>query len=170
MLHLRTTTWAELNQHAADGSLYAILDACDQPAVPAKVRELGDTRASSLYRGTAEEEYSGFAPYVVQVDLELLQWVLSVLLTEHWGIFAVAQLVDLEIMRKHFRSFLLVESPDGGRLYFRYYDPRVLKRFLPTCTDLQLRQFLGPISTFVFNDPEKLQTAIFVEYRSSPNK
>ena len=170
MLHLRTTTWAELNQHAAGGSLYAILDACDEPAVPAKVGELGDTRASSLYRGTAEEEYSAFAPYLVHVDPELLQWALSVLLTEHWGIFAVVQLVDLEIMRKHFRSFLLVEPPEGGRVYFRYYDPRVLKRFLPTCTEVQLREFFGPISAFVFNDPEKPETAIFVEYRSSPNE
>jgi len=33
-------------------------------------------------------------------------------------------------------------------LYFRFYDPRVLRVFIPSCTDQQLIQFYGPIRRF----------------------
>jgi hypothetical protein len=53
---------------------------------------------------------------------------------------------------------LLVERErDGKLLYFRFYDPRVLRRFLPTCDAEQLRQLFGPIDAFVMegDDPHQ---------------
>src|SRR5947209_7089547 len=46
---------------------------------------------------------------------------------------------------KHFRHFLLVETEDGKLLYFRFYDPRVLRAFLPTCNSDESSEFFGPI-------------------------
>jgi hypothetical protein len=144
---------ASLAQHAERGALYAVLDACDEPRVPAKVRELGSHCAVSLYRGPAEEDLSAIAPYLVAVDDEVLAWIGSALWSSPWGIFAVTD-APLEDVRTHFRRFLLVDAPDGDKWYFRFYDPRVLPRFLATCDSAQLSDFFGPVSTFGWTDPE----------------
>jgi hypothetical protein len=129
------------------GTLYAILDACDEPRVPKKTSELGPQRAVSLYRGSAEEDYWAFAPYLVQADEPLLVWIIENLWRDPWGIVAVAP-VDLAALRTHFRRFLTVLDPEGRNSYFRYYDPRVLPTFLENCTREELQQFFGPIRAF----------------------
>ena len=124
-----------------------ILDACDDPRVPVKADELGADIAVSLYRGKAAVEYSAIAPYLIRVTPETLAWIKANLWAEPWGIFAVAD-ASLSTLRKHFRQFLLVESPEGQCLYFRYYDPRVLPQFLATSTTDQVEPFFGPINRF----------------------
>ena len=133
-----------LGEIARTGTLWAILDACDTPEVPPKVRQLGSTKAVSLYKGRAEVAYSGIAPYLVSVDETLLAWMGQTLWTTPWGILARAD-SDLERLRTHFRKFLLVENSKGRKMYFRFYDPRVLQTFLRTCNDAELNEFFGPI-------------------------
>lgn len=53
---------------------------------------------------------------------------------------------------KHLRKILVVTGDDGNEMYFRYYDPRVLRVFLPTCEPVQLREFFGPIDAFIAED------------------
>jgi hypothetical protein len=52
-------------------------------------------------------------------------------------------------MRKHFRRFLTVHDSDGKPLLFRYYDPRVLRVYLPTCTAEELQTIFGPVLCFL---------------------
>jgi len=47
------------------------------------------------------------------------------------------------------REFLRVRDESGKRLIFRYYDPRVLRVYLPTCWPAELDTFFGPISAFI---------------------
>ena len=141
------------------GTLFAILDACDEPRVPEKVEELGPKRAVSLYRGWAEGDYWAIAPYLVEVDEPLLDWILENLWSDPWGIFAAAP-VDLAALRKHFRRFLKVRGPEGNELYFRFYDPRVLPLFLSTCNPQEIDQFLGPILAFWVTQPDRTLLAI----------
>ena len=51
-------------------------------------------------------------------------------------------------MRRHFRTFLKVSSPEGKHLYFRYYDPRVLRSYLPTCNAQEMTTVFGAITAF----------------------
>ncbi len=37
-------------------------------------------------------------------------------------------------------------------LYFRFYDPRVLRVFLPVCTHEEAAQLLGPLSCFLMEN------------------
>jgi hypothetical protein len=143
----------DLRKLAAQGLLWAILDACDEPAVLSRVVELGPERVVSLYRGRAEQEQRAIAPYVTKVDEALLDWIITTLWKKPWGVFAVAE-CDLQTLRKHFRRFLIVEDPESQTMYFRYYDPRVLAVFLPTCTREELKTFLGPLTAFAVGDPE----------------
>jgi hypothetical protein len=43
---------------------------------------------------------------------------------------------------------LRVETEDGQRLVFRYFDPRVLRVFLPVCTPAEKNDFFGPVYRF----------------------
>ena len=52
----------------------------------------------------------------------------------------------LEELRRHFRKFLKVEDPKGKSLIFRYYDPRVLRVYLPTCNAMELQTVFGPVN------------------------
>lgn len=148
LLQTRTASLDELRELAAAGRLYAVIDACDTPAVPAKAAELGEERAVSLYRGSAEEMYWAIAPYLFAVDGALLDWIVAELWTEPWGIFAVAD-ADLEAVRRHFRRFLLVQSPEGEQWYFRFYDPRVLSAYLLGCSAAELKSFYAMVVSFM---------------------
>lgn len=54
---------------------------------------------------------------------------------------------DFQAVRRHLRRFLIVlRERDRRRIYFRYYDPRVLRAFLPACTPGDLERFFGPIA------------------------
>jgi len=46
-------------------------------------------------------------------------------------------------MRQHFRRFITVHDESGKPLLFRYYDPRVLRTFLPTCNAKELAEIFG---------------------------
>jgi hypothetical protein len=143
----------QLRAFAAAGYLYAILDPCDAPGVPPKMEELGE-RAVSLFRGYAEEQYTAVAPYLVAVDPPTLEWIVETLWKEPWGIFVMAK-ADLDTLRQHFRRFLIVQLPDGEKWFFRYYDPRILRVYLPNCNDKELRKFYGPLRAFAIADAEQ---------------
>ncbi|PSL27431.1 DUF4123 domain-containing protein [Dyadobacter jiangsuensis] len=115
--------------------------------------KLRNSRCDSLYRGRSEEEYAAIAPYLFQYDLEddFDLW-LRENAGQSWGIGLVAN-EPMEVVHKHFRKFLLVQAEDGQELYFRFYDPRVLRVFLPTCDPEQLKEFFGPVLEFHIEDP-----------------
>jgi hypothetical protein len=52
-------------------------------------------------------------------------------------------------VRQHLRKFLIVELEPGGTAFFRFYDPRVLRLFLPTCREDEWTTFFGPIDAFL---------------------
>lgn len=161
MLQVREGVLSDLRRIAVDGRLYAILDACDEPAVPPKVTELGPERAVSLFRGSAEHEQWNVAPYLAKVDGELLDWITKNLWQKPWGIFAVAE-ADLNALRQHFRRFLMVEDPNGEAMYFRYYDPRIIEAFLSACNEEELNSFFGPIKAYGIGAPNFETSRLFI--------
>lgn len=116
----------------------------------------------SLYKGQPEEELSEVAPYLFSCygNSTFLNWVLDNGWSKSWGIFILSD-KELNELHRHFRRFLMVKTEDGRQLYFRYYDPRVLRIFLPTCDAVQLREFFGPISKFICEDEDPAFALIF---------
>ena len=43
----------------------------------------------------------------------------------------------------------MVQDEGGQEYFFRYYDPRVLRKYLPTCTPEEVRSFFGPVRSFI---------------------
>ncbi|MCK4784059.1 MAG: DUF4123 domain-containing protein, partial [Desulfobacteraceae bacterium] len=86
----------------------------------------------------------------------------------HWGIFAITPAeVNIRDMRKHFRRFLMVYDPEGKLIYFRYYDPRVLRVYLPTCNAEEIRIVLGPISCYILEDED---SSVLLRFTSDGQK
>ena len=46
-------------------------------------------------------------------------------------------------------------------MYFRFYDPRVLRIFLPTCDAAQLKEFFGPVAHFICEDEDPAFGLVF---------
>ncbi|RIV25440.1 DUF4123 domain-containing protein [Fibrisoma montanum] len=131
--------------------LYHLLDAAKMSFAIDHAKELNPVH-NSLYRGQSQELLASIAPYLFQYELgdEFDRW-LRENYGESWGVGIIAD-VPMDILHKHFRKFLLVKAEDGRELYFRFYDPRVLRVFLPTCDAVQLQEFFGPVRSFFMED------------------
>ena len=141
--------------------LYALLDAARDIKIYALLLQCNEER-QSLYEGAEGDKLAMFAPYLVrlQPDSALLESVVRQGWGKSWGVYLTCPsgLVDV---RRHFRHFLKVKKPDGKVVYFRFYDPRVLRVYLPTCTPQELDIFFGPVTRFV---GEHEQAGMMVEF------
>jgi hypothetical protein len=109
----------------------------------------------SLYRGETDPDIEAVGPYLFNYphSNEFSTWYIENGLNNHWGIL-VESSSSFEDIYKHFRRFLMVKTEDGQQLYFRFYDPRVLRIFLPTCDRAQLQEFFGPIAYIIVEDTD----------------
>ncbi len=137
----------------ANRDTYAILDGASNPEL-LKILWQHKPEHICLYRGELDAELAQIAPYLVRLrpDSPFTDYVLQAW-GRHWGIFLFTQ-ADLRTLRKHFRTFLTVHGPDGQLLYFRYYDPRVLRVYLPTCNAQEAATLFGPVSRYLMEDEE----------------
>lgn len=131
---------------------YALLDAARDPHVLGLLI-VEDLRYQSLYEGPQGEELADFAPYLVEIpaDAPLLDVLVRDGWGRSWGLYLTSTASFAEV-RKHFRRFLLAQTPDGEEALFRFYDPRVLRVFLPQCNAEEARAFFGPVTCFLTED------------------
>jgi hypothetical protein len=142
---LTRTLWPKGNGPESP-QVYALLDGARDDAI-AKMIRISGLPFSCLYAGNLSPDLQAAAPYLVQVAPEsrMFKAFFEAGWGRSWGIFAVAEAdVTLQVLRKHFRSLLRVSDEQGKALVFRYYDPRVLRAYLPTCTPSERREFFGP--------------------------
>jgi pSer/pThr/pTyr-binding forkhead associated (FHA) protein len=132
--------------------LYVLLDAAAEPSV-LKVLLESKEEYQSLYQGASGAQLTHFAPYLVRLPKEspLLETLVQQGWGKNWGVYLTCD-QPLEELRKHLRHFLMVTMPDGKQVYFRFYDPRVLRVYLPTCSAEETTQFFGPIRSYVAED------------------
>ena len=50
----------------------------------------------------------------------------------------------------------MVKLPNGKQVYFRFYDPTVLRQFLPACLSKEAREFFGPVRSFLMETEAEL--------------
>jgi hypothetical protein len=129
--------------------LYAVLDAARDPAVLKLVQGAGD-EARSLYNGRRSEQLADVAPYLARAPSgsRLFDALVCEGWGRSWGVLMVSDAPFAEL-RRHLRRFLVAQTEDRTPLYFRFFDPRVLRPFLEAATDEQRRAFFGPISALL---------------------
>lgn len=129
-------------------SVWAILDCARDRAI---YRLLLESRLEflCLYSGKLPRELEMVAPHMVELlpGHRFTQRLLDEGWGRRWGIFV--SVGDPTALRPQLRKFLKVQDGQGRRLLFRFYDPRVLHAFLPSCTSEELTEFFGPASAFI---------------------
>jgi hypothetical protein len=137
-------------QHAT----YLLLDAARMAGLITEA-QTRNAAHDSLYRGTRDEALSAVAPFLFRFTpgQTFAHWYLRQGWGKSWGVLMKSSR-SLEDLAKHFRNFLLVKTETGQSLYFRFYDPRVIRVFLPTCDNAQLREFFGPVDYFLVEDED----------------
>ena len=116
-----------------------------------------------LYSGELPSDLKFAAPYLVSLDPEdrTTRYILRHAWGNSWGIF-LRSTIGMEKLRRHLKSLLMVKDQQGRRLLFRYYDPRVLRVYLPTCWPAELEQVFGPIKAYLVEGSE---SGTLIQYR-----
>jgi hypothetical protein len=135
----RWTEWLR----GVDGPLWAVLDAARDDRVLALLYSTGAEHCS-LYEGSQGTALADVAPYLVRVDPG------SPLLAQlapgwgrAWGVWLTSH-ASAKVIRSRLRRLLMVHVGDSPRpMYFRFYDPRVLRVMLPSATPRQVSWFFG---------------------------
>ncbi len=139
-----------------DLKFYAILDGARSQKIYPALKEYSVKHKclflshQLLFGGRLPHVLAMAAPYLVELrpgDL-FTKWVVSRGWGNSWGIF-LASNTTFSILARHFRRFLMVKTEEGQKFYFRYYDPRVLRTYLPTCSKTELKFLFEEVRMFI---------------------
>lgn len=152
---------SELTARAAGEPVYAILDGARDERIVPLLRASVEAH-QSLYEGVEGETMDLVAPYLVgplAPGSALLRRLVLEGAGPGWGIFLASKLPFREL-RRHFRRFLMVELEDSGeRVYFRYYDPWVLRTIWPATTAQQRAELTSSGEITLLPPPESPRPA-----------
>jgi hypothetical protein len=158
---LTETLWPSTDK-SGEHQVHWLLDGARDPEILRLIR-LSGLAHSCLFSGRLHPRLQAAAPYLVHLPagspaterLLLQGW------GKAWGVLTVAPAaVTLAQQRLHLKKLLRVQLEDGTVVAFRFYDPRVLNVYMPTCTDAECRVMLGPLRAFVAesNDGTRLRS------------
>jgi hypothetical protein len=152
-----------LRRFAAGGFLYAITDGAYSAALIADIETTAPECLTPLLHPHPSIEATAI-PQLVRVNEQILEKILAAADKAPWGVFAMSK-EDPEVLRLHFRRFLIVQLPDGEHWYFRFYDPRLLPVYIAKCNDWELEQFFGHVRGFAI--PASVESGITILHYES---
>ena len=129
-------------------TVWAVLDGARDGRIHPALR-LSRLDYRCLYSGRLAPALEAVAPYLIELspDYAFTRTLIEMGWGNSWGIFV--RIEDPSRLRHHLRTLLRVRDEEGRFLLFRYYDPRVLRIFLPTCRPDELAQMFGPIGSYL---------------------
>ena len=133
-----------------DLKVFAVVDGANAPELTRRLGEWKPEQSACLFAGELEPELAEAAPHIVELDADddpLLAWLLERGWGRGWCIFVRAS-IDMKSVRRHLRTFLRVRSPEDEFVFFRYYDPRVFRDYLPSCTAEEAAAVFGALESY----------------------
>ena len=137
-----------------DECLCAVVDAARDLELAYEAKCLYNKEIWNLFESDVAEALGDVAPYLIVFDPNegyLESW--TSCLGKSAGILFIAA-SDPYKLYAHLRDIFIVEDEDNQPFFFRFYDPRVLRTFLPTCTLEQLEEFFGPVRAWICESAE----------------
>lgn len=137
--------YLELHRKPGD-TLYAVVDAARDYRLAVASRDILGEPLRPLFQN-APHFMDRVGPYLARIHCcnrypEYMRlW--ADRLGDHAGIFMFANAWP-KAVRGHLRTIFKVYDENKEMFYFRFYDPRVLHAYLPTCTVKECREFFGP--------------------------
>jgi len=143
----------------AEKNLYAVLDAARDRRILAIVDACAE-QTQSLLRGARAETYRDVVPYLMRIEpgSTMLEVLVNEGWGESWGVYLRSTRPFADVRKRLEQSLFVLDEETGEKLYFRFYDPRVLRLFWPSCSPRQKSEMLGnEIETFLLeNDADDL--------------
>jgi len=139
---------------AANEQVHAVIDGARDTRIVPLLRATG-LEYTCLFSGPLSPALQAAAPYLVHLSpaAALTRQMFEFGWGQGWAVFVRAPAhVTLAQLRRHLRTLLRVQDEAERILMFRFYDPRVLRTYLPTCTESEAAQVLGPITEFAFEN------------------
>lgn len=136
--------------------LFVLLDAARDRRISALLTAADETY-ESLFEGPKGRHLAQVAPYLVELSpqSELLDVLVQDGWGESWGVYIVGLRPFKEIRRRLRRLLMVQDEETNKKLYFRFYDPRVLRAFWPACSVRQRSEMLGSeIAQFILEGPD----------------
>lgn len=148
--------------------LYALVDAGRDLRVLELLRQHVEPH-QSLYDGLDGETLEDVAPYLVgpmRKDSALLEHLVMEGYGKRWAVFVTSYEKFVEV-RRHFRRFLKVEMEYSHEdVFFRFFDPGVLRPFWPTCNSGQKREFSEGLEQLFVEEKNFSLTALLQKGRA----
>jgi Domain of unknown function (DUF4123) len=115
-----------------------------------------------LLNARGEECLKSVSPYLFSIDKnsDFQKWIVNRGLGLSWGILVESKL-SMEDLHRHFRKLLLMGAESKEGAYFRFFDPRVLRLYLPACDLEKLNGFFGPVQKFICEDEDSSFALLF---------
>ncbi len=126
-------------------AVYAVLDGARDARIVPMIKASG-LPYKCLYEGDLPDEILRVAPYVVGLkpNAAFTRALLKEGWGNSWGIFVtVPKPAVVETVRRTMRKYLQVQGPAGQKLLFRFYDPRVMRAYLPSCNPFEAKIIFG---------------------------
>jgi len=162
---------AVLRQVATHDSVFGLLDAARSESIltllqrhaqrtshqvhtpPERHKPVSNNIYQSLYVDAMEIQCADQGPFLFQApgNSDLVKTVVAEGWGQAWGMFILSSLHFAQLWR-HFRKLIMVEMPQGGTAFFRFYDPRVLSVLLPTCDPRQLESIIPAGTEFIMEN------------------
>jgi hypothetical protein len=142
-------------QKKPDDILYAVVDGAQNYRLAVGARNILGEPLRPLFVN-APHHMSRVGPYLVRIKCTSRYPEYLKIWTEELGSNTGVLLLSSswpQAIRSHLRSIFKVQDERGHKYYFRFYDPRVLRTYLPTCTARECREFFGPIRS-IFSEGE----------------
>lgn len=121
---------------------WAIIDAAAEPDTLTMLEQF-DPPHASLYADPVDDSLARLAPYLVQINVQVSQWLKS--RETPWGMM-LESTADMKTLRQHLRKYLHVQIPGEEKpVFFRFYDPRNIWALLSVISPWEQHSFLGPV-------------------------
>lgn len=142
-------------------SLYALMDVARDPFLLPAIMEGFGADHQCLFRGQAKEVHGDNTAWIVRIEHHqgLLDW----LLDEGWGRRVVSFVVSplpISRMTSHLRKFTKVKDSAGTEHFFRFYDPKVMRQYLPVFGPREHEMFFREVSCCAIEDTRKSATLL----------
>ena len=141
---------SKLGREGADKHVYVILDGAQNENLLDVMADAEGLESECLLMDQLEPDMAEVAPYLIHLveDAPFTHWLMENGWAQNWGVYLTSSEPLADVWR-HVRQHAQVIDPQGKTLFFRFYDPRVMAAFLPTCSKQQLGEFFGPVDFFV---------------------